>query len=139
LLGDFNIRDFDWNYNLPSPNCYFYTELKGDVIHSTTCFLCLNQHNYPYSSSNFVDLSVDHAEYGLVQPDHFHSPFIIDFTMPVGHYKHNCNISYKRFSAGDYAVLYNALSNYDRSSLYNETSVDAAVDRLNVAVTQAID
>jgi hypothetical protein len=36
-------------------------------------------------------------------------------------------------------VLYNALSNYDWSSLYNETSVDAAVDRLNFAVIQAID
>jgi hypothetical protein len=36
-------------------------------------------------------------------------------------------------------VLHNALSNYDWSSLHNEISVDAAVDRLNVAVTQAID
>jgi hypothetical protein len=36
-------------------------------------------------------------------------------------------------------VLYNALSTYDWSSLNNETSVDAAVDRLNVPVTQAID
>jgi hypothetical protein len=35
-------------------------------------------------------------------------------------------------------VFYNALSTYDWSSPYNETSVDAAVDRLNVAVTQAI-
>jgi hypothetical protein len=44
-----------------------------------------------------------------------------------------------RFSAGDYSMLYNALSNYDWSSLYNKTSADAAVGRLNVAVTQAID
>jgi hypothetical protein len=36
-----------------------------------------------------------------------------------------------------YAVLCNALSTYDRSALYNETYVDAAVDRLNVAVTHA--
>jgi hypothetical protein len=36
-------------------------------------------------------------------------------------------------------VLYKALSTYDWSLLYNETSVDAAVDRLNYAVTQAID
>jgi hypothetical protein len=35
----------------------------------------------------------------------------------------------KRFSAGDYAVLYNVLSTYVCSSLYNETSVDTAVDR----------
>jgi hypothetical protein len=91
-----------------------------------------------FFSSNFADLSVDHAEYGSVQPDHFHPPFIIDCAMPLRRFKQNCNISYKRHSAGNYAVLYNVLSNYDWSSLYNETSVDAAVDRLNVAVTQAI-
>jgi hypothetical protein len=31
-----------------------------------------------------------------------------------------------------------ALSTYDWSSLYNEISVDAAVDRLNFVVTQTI-
>jgi hypothetical protein len=31
------------------------------------------------------------------------------------------------------------LSTYDWSSLYNERSVDAAVNRLNISVTQAID
>jgi hypothetical protein len=36
-------------------------------------------------------------------------------------------------------VLYNALSTCNWTSLYNETSVDAAVDKLNVAVTQATD
>jgi hypothetical protein len=59
--------------------------------------------------------------------------------MPVRRYKHNFNFSYKRFSAGDSAVLYNVLATYVWSSLYNETSVDAPVDRLNVAVTEAID
>jgi hypothetical protein len=37
------------------------------------------------------------------------------------------------------AVPNNALSKYDWFSLCNETSVDAALDRLNAAVTQAID
>jgi hypothetical protein len=59
--------------------------------------------------------------------------------MPFRRPKQNFNISYNRYSAGDYTVLYNALSTYDRSSPYNETSVDVAVNRLNVAVTQAID
>jgi hypothetical protein len=57
--------------------------------------------------------------------------------MAVRWYKQNVYISYKRFSAGDYAVFYNVLSTYDCSSRYNETSVDAAVDSLNVAVIQA--
>jgi hypothetical protein len=119
--------------------------LEGDVIHSSTCFLGLNQHNYPDSGSNlldlvfskFFDLSVDHAEHGLVQPDHFHSPLIIDCTMPVRRFKQNFNIFYKRCSAGDYELLYNALSTYDWTWLYNETSLDAGVHRLNHA--QAID
>jgi hypothetical protein len=59
--------------------------------------------------------------------------------MPVLRSKQICNVSYERCSAGDYAVPYTALSKYDWSSLYNETSVDAAVDRLNAAVTQATD
>jgi hypothetical protein len=56
LLGDFNVPRFGWKYGLPSPNCHFYTKLKGDMIHSATCFLGLNQHNYPDSGSNFLDL-----------------------------------------------------------------------------------
>jgi hypothetical protein len=121
LLGDFNVPGFDWNSGLPSRNCHFYIKFKGDVIYSATCFLGLNQHNYSDSDSNlldlvfsnFADLSFDHPEYGLVQPDHFHSPFVIGCTTPVVRSKQNCNISHKRFSAGDFAVLYNALSNYD--------------------------
>jgi hypothetical protein len=79
------------------------------VIYSATCFLGLNQHNYPDSGSNLLEL--------VFQPDDFHSPFTIDCTMPVRRSKQNCNFSYKRFSAGDYALLYNALCNYDWSSL----------------------
>lgn len=44
-----------------------------------------------------------------------------------------------RHSTWNYAVLYNVLSNYEWSSLYNETSADASVDRLNVAVALTID
>jgi hypothetical protein len=147
LLGDFNVPGFDWNSGLPSLNSHLYTKLKGDVIHSATCFLGLIQHNYSDSGrnfldlvfSNFADLTVDHPANGLVQLDNFHPPFIIECTMPVRRIKQNCNIFYKKFSAGNYAVLYNALYNCEWSSLYNETSVDAAVDRLNFSVTQAID
>jgi hypothetical protein len=97
LLGDFNVPGFDPNSGLPSHNCHFYTKLKGDMIYSAICFLGLNQHNYSDSSSNlldpvfskFSDLTFDHREYGLVQPDHFHSPFIIDCTMPVRRSKHS--------------------------------------------------
>jgi hypothetical protein len=70
LFGDLNIPGFDWKYSLPSGNCHFCTKLTGGVIHSITCFLGLNQHNYPDSGCNlldldflnFADLSFDHAE-----------------------------------------------------------------------------
>jgi hypothetical protein len=59
--------------------------------------------------------------------------------MPVRRYKQNVKKSYKRYSTWDYSVLYSALSTYHWSSRYNERSIYAAVDRLNVAVTQTID
>jgi hypothetical protein len=87
------------------------------VIYFATCFFCLNQHNYPDNgrnlldlfSSNFPDLSVVQAAYGLVQPDNFHPPSTLDYSMPFQCYKQNFNISTKRFSAEDYAVLYNTV------------------------------
>jgi hypothetical protein len=53
--------------------------------------------------------------------------------MPVRRYKQHCNIVYERFAAGDCVMLYNAWS-----SMYIETSADAAFDRFTVAVTQTI-
>jgi hypothetical protein len=55
LVGDFNAPAFDWNCGLPFPNCHLYTKLK-DLIHSATCFLGLNQNNYPKNGSNLLDL-----------------------------------------------------------------------------------
>lgn len=146
LLGDFNVPGFDWDKGLPSPHCHFYTKLKGDVIHSATCFLNLNQHNHSVSGgnlldlvfSNFVDISLDHVQYGLVHPDPYHPPFIIDCSIPQRRNHHNSNTVYRRFPAGDYTLLYNTLLSHDWSSLYSESSVDAAVDRLNDVIIKAI-
>jgi hypothetical protein len=89
LLGDFNAPGFDWNIGSPSQNCHFYTKLKGDAIHSTICYLSLNQQNHPVKGSNlldlvfshFVDILFDYLDHGLVHPDPFHPPFIIDCTI----------------------------------------------------------
>jgi hypothetical protein len=109
-----------WNC-LPSPICHIDIKLKGDLIHSATCFHGFSQHNCPYNGSNLldlvcsnVDLLVDYTEYDVVQPEHFHPPLTLT---AIRHYKQNFNISYKRFSTGDCAVLYNALSIYDCSLL----------------------
>jgi hypothetical protein len=57
------------------------------------------------SSSNLGDLAIDHAKYCIVQHDHFYHPYMTDCTMSVRHFKQNFTISYKRNSAGDYALL----------------------------------
>jgi hypothetical protein len=58
--------------------------------------------------------------------------------MPVRCHKQSCNTSFKRYSTGDYAVLYNALSSYDFSFLYNEILIDATHNRLNITVMKVI-
>ena len=146
LLGDFNVPGFDWNKGLPSPHCHYYTKLKGEVIHSAACLLGLIQYNHSVGDrnlldlvfSNFANISLEHVDYGLVQSDHFHPPFIIDCSL--SHWRNNLNSvsAYRRFPAGDYELLYNTLLSYDWSSLLNVSSVDAAVDMLNDAVTHAI-
>jgi hypothetical protein len=69
---------------------------------------------------------------------HFTLLLIIDCTIPFRGNNQNFNTPCKRYSAGDYVLHYNTLLTYDWPALYNETSVDAAVDRLKAAVAQAI-
>jgi hypothetical protein len=87
------------------------------MIHSATCFLGLNQRNYPNSGCNFLDLvfflNFDDLSfvYCIVRPDNFHPPFIIHCTMPVRRSKN--------------------ISTYGWSSLYNETSDSINFDLSN--------
>jgi hypothetical protein len=39
LLDDFNVLGYDWVNGFPQANSHYYTKLRGDVIHSTTCYL----------------------------------------------------------------------------------------------------
>jgi hypothetical protein len=50
----------------------------------------------------------------------------------------NCEFGYRIFAAGNYTLLYNILSAYDWSCMY-ETSVDVAVLSLNAAVRGAME
>ncbi|PNF19791.1 hypothetical protein B7P43_G14658 [Cryptotermes secundus] len=146
LLGDFNVPGYDWDNGFPSPTSHFYTKLRGDVIYSAVCYLGFSQYNHPVNGLNLLDLvfsnfgnfSLISVDQGLVHPDPFHPPFIIDCKIPLRQSNQNFSTPCKLYSAGDYALLYNALFTYDWSALYNETSVDAAVDQLNIAVMQAI-
>jgi hypothetical protein len=144
LVGNFNVPGFDWKLGLSSSSSYYYIILKGEAKYTSTCLLELSQHNYSRKNGNLLDLifsvvtdfSVNYDVRSLVHPDVYHPPFLTELKLPT---RSNMlsSISFRMYSSGDYLMLYNTLSTYDWSSVYNETSVDA-VDRLPVAVTPAI-
>jgi hypothetical protein len=146
LVGDFNVPGFDWKLGLSSSSSYYYIKLKGEAIYTSTCLLSLSQHNYSSNNGNLLDLifsnvadfSVNYGVHSLVHPDVYHPPFVTELKLPTRRSNMLSGISFRKYSSGDYLMLYDTLSTYDWSSVYNETSVDAAVDRLTVAVTHAI-
>jgi hypothetical protein len=67
---------------------------------------------------NFANLSADLAEYGAVKPYYFRHPLFFGCAVPVRRHEQSVNVPYSRPSAGDYTVLYIALSTHDWRSLY---------------------
>jgi hypothetical protein len=101
-LGTFNVPGFDWYSGLQSTNCHYYAKLKAEVIYTSIFFLGLSQYNYS-DGVNLLDLDfltfqslLNPTEYSIVQPNHYHPPFIIDCIMPIRHSKHAINIPFKR-------------------------------------------
>jgi hypothetical protein len=47
------IGNYDW---MPLPNSYSCNKVKGNSIHTATCFLCLVQHNDSVVNSGLLDL-----------------------------------------------------------------------------------
>jgi hypothetical protein len=88
---------------------------------------------------NFSDPKLVPADSGLVTRDTYHPPFSIDVLLPHINNNLNSEISYLIYSAGNYTLLYNLLSTYDWSSVYETTSVDTAVASLNAAVRDAME
>jgi hypothetical protein len=141
VVGDFNVPGFDWKLGLSSSSSYSYIKLKGEAIYTSTYLLGLSQHNYSRNNGNLLDLifsnitdfSINFDVQSLVHPDVYHPPFVTELQLPT----RRSNM-FSSISPGDYLMLHNTLSTYDWSPFYNETSVDAAVDGLTVAVTHAI-
>jgi hypothetical protein len=65
--------------------------------------------------------------------DHF--PFVTELKLPIRRSNLSSNISFRKYSSGEYQMLYNTVYTYAWSPLYIETFVDAAVDRLAVPLT----
>jgi hypothetical protein len=55
MLGDFNVPKYDWINDIPLPNCYYYSKIKGNFIHATSCFLGLYQHNNSVPNSALLN------------------------------------------------------------------------------------
>jgi hypothetical protein len=147
MVGDFNAPGFDWKIGLSLPNSHYYSKLKGDAIYTSTCLLNFNQCIDTVGSSNLHDLifsnisdiSITPVDPGLIKSDNYHPPMIINFCLSPATSTQNYIHSYRKFSSGDYALLYNILSTCDWSCVYGTTSVDSAVACLNAAVEDAME
>jgi hypothetical protein len=89
--------------------------------------------------ANFTDLKLVPADSGLVTPDTYHPPLCIDVLLPHINNNLNSEFSYRIYAAGNYTLLYNLLSTYDWSSVYETSDVDIAVASLNAAVNDAME
>jgi hypothetical protein len=132
---------------LGTSKCHYYSKLKGDAIYTPTNLLGLRQcveavdsvNMFDLVITNFTNLKLVPVDSGLVTPDTHHPPFSIDVLLPHVNNNLNSEISYRIYSADACTLLYNILSTYDWSSVYETTSVDTAVANLNDAVRGAME
>jgi hypothetical protein len=147
MVGDFNAPGFDWKSGLSLPNSHYYSKLKGDAIYTSTCLLNLNQCIDTVGSSSLLDLifsslsdlGIIPVDPGLIKSVNYHPSLITNIYLPLTTCIQNYVYSYRKFSFGDYALLYNILSTFNWSCLYGNTSVDSAVACLSVAVQDAME
>jgi hypothetical protein len=145
IVGDFNAPGFDWKRGLSLPNSHYYCKLKGEAIYTSTCLLNLNQCIVTDHTSNLLDLifnnlsdlDISPVDPGLIKPDIYHPPFIINVSLLLSNCSQSVVCSYRKFSSGNYALLYHILSTADWSCVYGTSSVDSAVTCLNAVVQDA--
>jgi hypothetical protein len=141
------IAGFDWKRGLPLPNSHYYCKLKGEAIYTYMCLLNLNQCIVTDHTSNLLDLifsnlsdlDITPVDPGLIKPDNYHSPLIINVSLPLSNCSQSVVSSYHKFSSGNYALLYHILSTTDWSCVYGTSSVDSAITCLNAVVQDALE
>jgi hypothetical protein len=79
------------------------------------------------------------AHSGLIKPDTYNHPLTTDVCFPHVNNNLNCEFSYRNFTAGNYALLYNILSTCDWSGVHETSSVDVAVASLSAAVLDVME
>jgi hypothetical protein len=145
MFRDFNVPNYNWTNGEPLPNSYYYNEIKVNSIHTTTCFLGLEQCNSSILNealldlvfSNVSDLSVSSSCFAVVTPDKYHPPLNLDLEL-IFYVRHIPLSPQRNFAQGDYLLLYNVLSQVNWSCILNDNSVDSAVNNLTDIVREAI-
>jgi hypothetical protein len=144
VLGTLTPLVFDWKRGLSLLNSHYYCKLKGEAIDTSTCLLNLNQCTDTDHSSNLLDLvftnlDITPVDPGLIKPDNYNLPIIINVSLPFSNCSQSIICSYRKFSSGDYALLYHILSTADWSCAYGTSSADSAVACLNAVVQDALE
>jgi hypothetical protein len=83
-----------------------------------------------YATYNIYVTPVDS---GLVKPDNYQPPLIINIHRPFANYIQNDVYSYRKFSSGDYTLLCNIRSTYAWSCIHGTISVGSAITSLSPA------
>jgi hypothetical protein len=121
MVGYFSASGFGWKSGLSLPHSHYYSKLKGDEIYTFTCLLNLGMCTDTVGSSkliylifsNLSDSGITPVDPGLINPYNYHPPLIINIYLPFATCIQNYVYGYRKFSAGDYALLYNILSTFE--------------------------
>jgi hypothetical protein len=131
MVGDFNTPGFDWKRRMFLPNSHCYSKLKEVAVYTSTCLLNSSQCTDIVGSSNLLDLNFFQPKRFIyscrpgttVQPDNYLPPLITHIYPPFTACIQNYLYSHRKFSSGDYKLLYNILSTYDCPCVYCTSSV----------------
>jgi hypothetical protein len=118
--------------------------LKGDVISTSTSLLGLTQRLLTDSFLDLVFTNFDRegtffADIGVVKPDAYHPPIVIEIPLDLHNSTSYHTHCYRKYASGDYNLLFSFLFNYDWSCVYSNNTVEAAVGSFTNLILQAMD
>jgi hypothetical protein len=139
------VLKYDWINDTPLPNCHYYSKIKSNLVHATSCLLGLYQHNSSVPNitlldlvlTNINDLRVSVSDFPMISPDNYHPPLSLNFKLTID-FQPAIMTPQRSYKHGDYLLLYTTLSNCYWSCVLNENSVVSAVHNLTVRVSEAI-
>jgi hypothetical protein len=88
--------------------------------------------------TNLNRVGIFFVDAGVVKPDACHPPIVIEIPLGLRNSTSHHAHSYRKYASEDYSLLFSFLSNYDWSRVYNNNTVDAAVDSFTNVILQAM-